>query len=123
MARVYADLEELIGRDRRPGRPKVKWVDALRTLGLTAGASDDGLEMQFNVRTDPAGLTDADLPIRVTSRPRDRRPVRSASASSTSSQLIEFAEAAGQSIDPSFGDYEQAKQTLDSRSASASSTT
>ena len=32
------------------------------------------------------------------------------------SQLIEFAEAAGQSIDPSgFGDYEQAKQTLDSR--------
>jgi hypothetical protein len=31
-------------------------------------------------------------------------------------QLIGFAEAAGQSIDPSgFGDYEQAKQTLDSR--------
>ena len=42
--------------------------------------------------------------------------MRSASASATSSQLIEFAEAAGQSIDPSgFGDYEQAKQTLDSR--------
>ncbi|HEX2415886.1 MAG TPA: DUF3352 domain-containing protein [Thermoleophilaceae bacterium] len=119
LALVYADLEELIGRDpeARQAR-KVEWVDALRTLGLTASASDDGLEMQFNVRTDPDGLTDADLPMAT----GDESPPAIARAGEIGiglrdlSQLIGFAEAAGQSIDPSgFGDYEQAKQTLDSR--------
>ncbi len=119
LARVYADLEELIGRDpdAREAR-KVKWVDALRTLGLTAGATDSGVEMQFNVRTDPEGLTEEDLPMASgdESPPVIARSGEIGFGLRDISQVIEFAEAAGQSIDPSgFGDYAQAKQTLDSR--------
>ena len=104
LASVYADLEELIGTsaDGKAAR-KVKWVDALRTLGLTATASDGGVELRFNVRTDPEGLTRR--------RPADRggrrvtagavpRTARSASACATRARSIEFAEAAFQSVDP-----------------------
>ena len=119
LASVYADLEELIGTsaDAKEAR-KVKWVDALRTLGLTATASDGGVELQFNVRTDPEGLTDEDLPMAAgdESPPVLSRPGEIGLGLREPSQVIEFAEAAFQSVDPSgFGDYEQAKQTLDSR--------
>jgi Protein of unknown function (DUF3352) len=119
LASVYADLEELIGTsaDGKAAR-KVKWVDALRTLGLTATASDGGVELRFNVRTDPEGLTDEDLPMAAgdESPPVLSRPGEIGLGLRDPSQVIEFAEAAFQSVDPSgFGDYEQAKQTLDSR--------
>ena len=118
LASVYADLEELIvtSADGKAAR-KVKWVDALRTLGLTATAGG-GVELQFNVRTDPEGLTDEDLPMAAgdESPPVLSRPGEIGLGLREPSQVIEFAEAAFQSVDPSgFGDYEQAKQTLDSR--------
>ena len=43
LARVYADVEALLKND--PGSAdarKIKWVDALRTLGATVVAKDDG---------------------------------------------------------------------------------
>ncbi len=119
LARVYGNLQELVASDpETEAARKVKWVDALRTLGLTASASDDGVRMEFNVRTDSEGLTDEDLPMAAgnESPPVISRPGEIGFGLRDPSQVINFAEAAGQSIDPSgYGDYEQAKQTLDSR--------
>jgi hypothetical protein len=118
-ARVYADLQLLIGSD--PGGEqarKIEWVGALRTLGLTASAREDQLELQLNVRTDPDGLSDDDLPIAAGD---EAPPILSREGEigvgiRDPAQIVQFAEAAGQAINPSgFGDYAQAKRTLDSR--------
>ena len=117
--RVYSDLQLLIGSDPSAERArKVDWVAALRTLGMTASAREDRLEIQLNVQTDPEGLSDEDLPIATGD---EAPPVLSRDGEvglgiRDPAQIVEFAEAAGQAIDPSgFGDYAQAKQTLDSR--------
>ena len=118
-ARVYSDLQALIGSD--PGGEqarKVEWVAALRTLGLTATRARTELELQLNVRTDPEGLSDEDLPIAAGDEapPVLARDGEVGLGIRNPAQIVRFAEAAGQAVDPSgFGDYAQAKQTLDSR--------
>ena len=118
-ARVYTDLQALIGSDPDAQEARnVKWVDALRTMGLTASAREGEIEIEFKVRTDPEGLTDEDLPI---ASGDEAPPVLSREGEigigiRNPAQIIRFAEAAGQAVDPSgFGDYAQAKQTLDAR--------
>jgi hypothetical protein len=70
------------------------------------------------VRTDPEGLTDEDLPIAAGD---EATPVLSREGEiglgmRDPAQFLRFAEAAAQAVNPSgFGDYAQAKQTLDSR--------
>lgn len=118
-ARAYADLQLLIGSD--PGGEQArndKWIDALRTLGLTASAREDQVELQLRVRTDPDGLDDEDLPI---AAGNEAPPVLSRDGEvgvgiRDPAQIVRFAEAAAQAISPSgFRDYAQAKQTLDAR--------
>ena len=61
--RVYADLEAVLNND--PGSVdarKVKWIGALRTLGITARAEDDRIDVDFRARTE-GDLSDEDLPI------------------------------------------------------------
>ena len=118
-ARVYSDLQLLIGSDPGGERArKVQWVGALRTLGLTASAHEDQLEVQVRVRTDPEGLSDDDLPIAAGD---EAPPILSREGEvglgiRNPAQIVRFAEAAAQAVNPSgFGDYAQAKQTLDSR--------
>jgi hypothetical protein len=118
-ARVYSDLQLLIGSE--PGGEqarKVEWVGALRTLGLTASAREDHLELELSVRTDPEGLTDEDLPIAAgdEATPVLAREGEIGLGMRDPAQFLRFAEAAAQAVNPSgFGDYAQAKQTLDSR--------
>jgi hypothetical protein len=62
--RLYVNAQELI--NGAPGTDiarKVKWVSALRTVGLTVSSQNDGLSIDFNAKTDSSQLTDADLPI------------------------------------------------------------
>ena len=118
-ARVYSDLQLLISSE--PGGDqarKVEWVGALRTLGLTASARENQLEVRLNVRTDPEGLSDEDLPIAAgdESPPVLSRDGEVGLGIRDPAQIVQFAEAAAQAVSPSgFGDYAQAKQTLDSR--------
>jgi hypothetical protein len=116
LARVYADLEALLKND--PGSAdarKIKWVEALRTLGATVAARDGGIDVDFRVRTE-GDLSDDDLPI----APGDDSPnvikrrgeiglgIRDLA------HIVRFAENAGQTVDPAgFGDYAQAKKTID----------
>jgi hypothetical protein len=61
--RIYTDLEGLLTSD--PGTVdarKVKWIGALRTLGVTATATDDAIDVDFRARTE-GDVSDEDLPI------------------------------------------------------------
>ena len=87
-------------------------------MGLTASAQEDKLEVQMKLRTDPEGLSDEDLPFAAGDEapPVLARDGEVGLGIRNPAQIVRFAEAAGQALDPSgFGDYAQAKQTLDSR--------
>jgi Protein of unknown function (DUF3352) len=118
-ARVYADMEALLAGDPGTmGARRLKWIGALRTLGVTASADEDEVELQMNLRTDPAGLSDEDLPIAAgdESPPVLARDGEIGFGIRDPAQIIDFAEATAQALNPSgFGEYEQAKQTLDTR--------
>ena len=118
LARVYTDVQKLLTSD--PGgvpAQRVKWIGSLRTLGLTATAKDDSVDIDFRAHT--AGeLTDDDLPI---APGEDAPPVLKRTGEiglgiRDLAHIVRFAENAAQAIDPSgFGDYERAKQTIDSQ--------
>jgi Protein of unknown function (DUF3352) len=119
LARAYADLEALLAS--QPGGRQARrseWIGALRTLGLAATARDDGVEVEFNLRTDPEGLTDQDLPIAAgdESPPVISRDGEIGFGIRDPAQIVRFAEAAGQAIDPrGFADYARARRTIDAR--------
>ncbi len=119
LARVYLNMRELLAADPDAAEArKVTWVDALRTLCMTATATGDGVEVEFNLVTDPEGLDEADLPMASggdSPSVLDRDEQLNFGLRDPS-QVVAFAEAAGQAIDPGgFGDYSQAKQTIESR--------
>ena len=116
LARVYADLEVLLKSD--PGSAdalKVKWVAALRTLGATVVAKNEGIDVDFRVRTE-GDLSDEDLPIAPGDDSPDviKREGEVGLGIRDLAHIVKFAENAGQTIDPAgFGDYAQAKKTID----------
>jgi uncharacterized protein DUF3352 len=116
LARVYTDVEALLKNDPNSADARrIRWVAALRELGLTVTARDDGLDVDFRVRTE-GDLSDEDLPIASGDEapPVIRRPGEIGVGIRDLAHIVHFGENAGQSVDPSgFGDYEQAKKTID----------
>ncbi len=116
LARIYADLEALLKSDPDSADAlKIKWVAALRTLGATVVAKDDGIDVDFRLRTE-GDLSDADLPI----APGDEAPDVIKQEGEVGlgirdlAHIVKFAESAGQAVDPAgFGDYAKAKATID----------
>ena len=119
LVRMSADIEQLIAADpETKDAQKVKWVSALRTLGLAISFSDDRATVDFRLATDPEGLTEEDLPIAAGAE----SPAVIDSADEVGfglrgpEQVLAFAESAGQSVDPAgFGDYSAGKQAIESR--------
>jgi hypothetical protein len=119
LARVYADVGALLRGD--PGSVaarKIKWVAALRTLGLTATARRDSVEIDFRLRTDGDELTEEDLPI----APGEDAPGVIENEGEVGlgirdlAHIVRFAERSGQAIDPAaYGDYARAKKTIDTQ--------
>jgi hypothetical protein len=116
LARVYADLEAILKSD--PGAAdalKIKWIGALRTLGATVVAKQDGIDVDFRVRTE-GDLADEELPIAPGDESPDviRRKGELGLGIRDLAHIVRFAEDAGQSVDPAgFGDYAKAKKTID----------
>jgi Protein of unknown function (DUF3352) len=116
LVRIYADVEALLKSD--PGSAdarRIKWIAALRQAGATVTAKEDAIDVDFRARTE-GDLSDEDLPI----APGDEAPPVIKRSGEIGlgirdlAHIVQFAENAGQSIDPSgFGDYEQAKKTID----------
>jgi hypothetical protein len=116
LARVYADVEALLKADPSTADArKVKWVAALRTLGLTVSAKESSIDVDFRLRTE-GDLTDEDLPIAPgpDAPPVIKRDGEVGLGIRDLAHIVRFAENAAQAIDPAgFGDYAQAKQTID----------
>ena len=118
LAQIYANVEALLDADPETADArKVKWIEALRTLGATVSAREGGIDLDFRLSTE-GELTEADLPV----APGDQAPgvverdgeiglgIRDLA------HIVGFAENAGQAVDPAgFGDYQRAKQTIDSQ--------
>lgn len=117
--RLFTDLQKVIAADPDTADArKVKWVKALRGFGLSASVVDDKVDVDFNLATDPNGLTEADLPI----ASGDQSPgvVKRAGQIGFGlrdlGQLVKFGESAAQAVDPAqFGSYETAKKTIERR--------
>jgi hypothetical protein len=116
LARVYADVQKLLTSD--PGgvpAQRIRWIGALRTVGLAVTAKDDSVDIDFRAHTE-GDLTDDDLPI---APGEDAPPIIKRSGEvglgiRDLAHIVRWAESAAQAIDPSgFGDYERAKQTID----------
>jgi Protein of unknown function (DUF3352) len=119
LARVYVDVQGLLGQseDARNAR-KIAWVGALRTLGLTVTAQKESVDVDFNLRTDGADLTDDDLPLASGDQAAQvvQRPGEIALGLRDPTQLVTFFESALQAIDPqSYGNYEQGKRALSAK--------
>jgi hypothetical protein len=64
LGRVFVNAQALInGSPGSAAAQKVKWVGALRTVGMTVSSQNDGLAVDFNAKTDSSQLSDSDLPI------------------------------------------------------------
>jgi Protein of unknown function (DUF3352) len=116
LLRTYFDVGGLLASDPDTRDAlKVKWVKALRTFGLTASVSEQTIDVDFNLKTE-GDLSDEDLPI----APGSEAPGVIDEAGQINvglrdlGQVLRFAENAAQAVDPaSFGQYQQAKETLD----------
>lgn len=112
LVRVYGDVQGMIeanpgSRDAR----RVKWVDGLRTLGLTGVASADQLQVEFRLRTEGVSEDDAPIATGAESPGVIPRPGEVAIGIRDLGRIIEFGEAAGRAINPDdFGDYEAGKE-------------
>ena len=116
--RVYGDLQRILAADRSTADArKIKWVDALRTLGATVSFEGDEANVDFRLNT-AGDLSDRDLPFTAGSETPSliNRAGEIAAGIKDPTQIVEFAERAGQAIDPSgFGDYETSKRAIEKR--------
>jgi hypothetical protein len=118
LARVYVDLQAALEADPETADAReIKWVAALRELGLTVNAREGGIDVDFRAATE-GDLTDEDLPIAAGDESPGviRREGEVGLGIRDLAHIVGFAESAGQAIDPAgFGDYAQAKRTIDSQ--------
>lgn len=114
--RLSADLRSLLNSDPTTTQArKIKWVSALRTFGLTLSSQSDGLALDFDLKIDPSGLTDADLPLAsgTASPPVAAAPGEIGLGIRGLDKTIGFGESAAQAVSPaSYGDFERAKAQL-----------
>jgi hypothetical protein len=116
LVRVYADLQALIGGSPSASQARqIKWVDALRTLGVAGSVTNNAISFDVNVKTDPTNLSDADVPIAT----GDASPGLTGKRGELVfglrgvNHVIDFAQSVAQTISPgSFGDFERAKAQI-----------
>ena len=119
IAQGYVNVQSLLSgsqgaRDAR----KVKWVGAIEGIGLNATIEGNAIDLDFKIRTDPEGLTDADLPI----APGPEapaivdRPGEIGIGVRDLGQIVSFVETVAQAVSPSgYGDYAAAKTQIERR--------
>lgn len=116
LVRVYVDLQAALDADPETADArKIKWIAALREMGLTANARDNRIDVEFRVTTE-GDLSDEDLPIAAGDESPGviRREGEVGLGIRDLAHIVGFAENAGQAIDPAgFGDYARAKETID----------
>jgi hypothetical protein len=119
LARIYFDVQALIEQDpSTEAARQVEWVGALRTLGMTATAEDDSVDVEFNLRTEGEDLSEEDLPLAAGDEAPGvvQVPGEIGVGLRDPSRVIGFLESTFQTLDPqSFGDYETGKRAISQR--------
>ncbi len=119
LVRVYADVGQLLRASPSASDAlDVKWVKALRTLRLALSFDEEKALIDFRARTDPSGLTEADLPFasgaaapKVLDRPGEINL-----ALRDPAHVLAFAQVTAGVVDPTgFGSFESAKATIERR--------
>jgi hypothetical protein len=117
LLRAYVNIGELL-RASPEAKPALrsKWVAALRTAGIALTFEDEQISVDVEVKTDPDGLTDADLPIAAgpdSPQALDRDGEINL-ALRDPAQVLEFAQATARAVDPEgFGSFQADKATLE----------
>jgi hypothetical protein len=116
LLRAYVNIGELLqaSPEARPAL-RSKWVKALRTAGIALTFEDDEVAVDVEIKTDPDGLTEADLPI--ASGPGSPevldRDGEINLALRDPSQVLEFAQATACAVDPEeFGALQAGKAAI-----------
>jgi hypothetical protein len=119
LVRVYADVGQLLRASPSAGDAlDVKWVKALRTLRLALSFDEEKVLIDFRARTDPSGLTEADLPFASGAAAPQvfDRPGEISLALRDPAHVLAFAQVTAGVIDPTgFGSFESAKATVERR--------
>jgi hypothetical protein len=119
LVKGYVDAGALLGGSPAAATArKVKWVAALKTTGFTLSSQSDGISIDFNARTDPSQLTEADLPLASgdDSPPVAVKPGEIGVGIRGLDQTERFIENVAQVVSPgSFSNFAQAKKTLSKR--------
>jgi hypothetical protein len=119
LLRTYVDLQALLEQEPEGEQAQqVEWVGALRTLGITATAAEDAVDVEFNLRTEGEALTEEDLPLAAGDEGARvvRIPGQVGFGLRDPSRLVSFFETAFQTLDPQgFGQYETGKRAIAQR--------
>ena len=119
IAQGYLNLDSLLsGSESARQALKVKWIDAVESIGLNAKVAEDAITIDFRIKTNPDGLTDADLPIASgdQSPPIIDRDGEIGIGARGLGQTVSFIETVAQAVAPSdYGDYAAAKRQLEAR--------
>ena len=120
--KAYVNVQELLAASPEAEKAlEVEWVDRIETFGLSADASDDGIALDWSVRTDPEGLTDDDLPLASgTEAPqvleRDDGSAEIVLGLRDPSQVVDFALATAEVVDPAgYAEFQSGKQQAERR--------
>jgi hypothetical protein len=101
LVRVIGNLQALLSEPDAAAARKIKWVDALRTFGLTFRAESDGIALAFDAKTE-GDLQDSDLPLAAgsSSAPVVRRAGEVGIGLRDPAQVLAFGQMAAQLTDP-----------------------
>ena len=118
LARVYVDVQGLLGQSDGPARAQ----DRVGRRPAQARPDDhrdrQAVDVDFNLHTDGADLTDDDLPLASGSEAAQvvQQPGEIGVGLRDPTQLVAFFESALQALDPqSYGNYEQGKRALSAK--------
>ncbi|NLT05187.1 MAG: DUF3352 domain-containing protein [Solirubrobacterales bacterium] len=117
VARVYLNIGGMLQASPDADEAlRSKWVAAVRTGGIALAVEDDAVALDINVNTDPEGLTDADLPMAAGSDSPQvlDRDAAIELALRDPSQLLAFAQATAQAVDPDgFSGFTEGKAQIE----------
>ena len=120
--KAYVNVQALLAASPESEKAlEVEWVDHIETFGLSADATDDGVALDWSLRTDPEGLTDDDLPMASgTEAPqlleRDEGSAEIVLGLRDPSQIVDFALATAKVVDPAgYADFQSAKDQMERR--------
>jgi hypothetical protein len=122
IVRIYGNAQPFLAANPEAAEArKVKWVGALRTFGIAASAARDSVTFDYKLNTEPAGLTAEDLPFAAGGqtppvlRPDAKAPEVAAGIRDPA-QIVEFAQRAGQAINPTgYALFERNKERVNRR--------